>query len=69
MPVQQGDFFVCNCQDIFNVIFLDLSGLDITMPNLPKRYSEMVTMSSEVEQIIYGDDGERYISEVAAFHQ
>ena len=37
------------------------------MLNLPRRYKELVEMPSEIEEIIYSDDGERYISEVRRY--
>ena len=44
--------------------FLDLAASNMTSLNLPRRFDELIEMPREIEDIVYGEDGERYISEV-----
>ena len=49
--------------------FIDLNDSKTTSLSLPRIFDELVEMPKEVEEIIYGEDGERYISEVNfSFH-
>ena len=44
--------------------FVDLTDANVRSLSLPRIFDELVEMPKEVEDIIYGEDGERYISEV-----
>ena len=50
-----------------NLFFLDLATSHMTSLNLPRRFDELIEMPREIEEIVYGEDGERYISEVISF--
>ena len=50
-----------------NLFFLDLATSNMTSLNLPRRFDELIEMPREIEEIVYGEDGERYISEVISF--
>jgi len=41
----------------------DLAASNMTSLNLPRRFDELIEMPREIEEIVYGEDGERYISE------
>ena len=54
--------------DFLEKLLLDPSGSEISPLSLPRRFDELIEMPREVEEIIYGEDGERFISEVHSMY-